>query len=113
MNDQELNSKDSLRLDGVDFSKDIIWNDHVVELSVRVLMSCFGAAHRTTLVLLDLVHYRALRLIDYPDITTNLVHVTSCRTLTDLSLFYRYFHISGSFGFSSIMSRLLGAASIL
>jgi hypothetical protein len=63
----------------------------------------WGAAPPTTLALLDSVQRRAIRLINKPALTNNLVPLDHRRKVGDLSLFYRYFHADCSAEIASIM----------
>lgn len=66
----------------------------------------WGAAPPTTLGLLDSVQRRAIRLINSPSLTNNLVSLDHRRKVGDLSLFYRYFHADCSAEITSIMPQL-------
>ena len=60
--------------------------------SLEYCSHVWGGAPKSSLHLLDRVQSKAIRLINNPDLTNSLQSLSHRRLVTDLSIFYRYFH---------------------
>ena len=60
--------------------------------SLEYCSHVWGGAPKSNLCLLDKVHFKAIRLINNPNLTKSLQPLSHRRLVRDLSIFYRYFH---------------------
>ena len=60
--------------------------------SLEYCSHVWSGAPKSTLCLLDKVHFKAIPLINNPNLTISLQPLSHCRLVRDLFIFYRYFH---------------------